>query len=179
MRASVFIATSLDGFIAREDGSLDWLPADGGEPHGYTEFMDSVDALVIGRKTFEAVLSFAAWPYGKKPVIVLTSKPADIVPPADAVCEAMAASPREVVTRLAARGIEHVYVDGGLTIQRFLEARLIQRVIITRVPVLLGRGIPLFGTLAHDIRFEHIATRSYASGLVQSEYLVLPAGQPA
>jgi dihydrofolate reductase len=179
MRASVFIATSLDGFIARENGSLDWLPADGGEPHGYIEFMDTVDALVIGRKTFETVLSFPAWPYGKKPVIVLTSTPEDIAPPADAVCEAMAASPHEVVTRLAARGIEHIYVDGGVTIQRFLRAGLIQRVIITRIPVLLGTGIPLFGPLAHDIRFEHSATRWYASGLVQSEYMILGQSPPA
>jgi dihydrofolate reductase len=84
----------------------------------------------------------------------------------------MAGSPPEVVARLAERGMKHLYIDGGVTIQRFLQAGLIQRVIITRVPVLLGSGIPLFGSLSRDIRFEHVATRSYPSGLVQSEYVI-------
>jgi dihydrofolate reductase len=172
MKASVFIATSLDGFIARENGALDWLPPNGGEAHGYLEFMATVDALVIGRKTFETVLTFDEWPYGTKPVVVLSSRPNELVAPADAVCEMMAGSPPEVVARLAERGMKHLYIDGGVTIQRFLEAGLIQRVIITRVPVLLGSGIPLFGSLSRDIRFEHVATRSYPSGLVQSEYVI-------
>jgi len=172
MKASVFIATSLDGFIAREDGGLDWLPPEGGEPHGYDEFMAKVDALVIGRKTFETVLTFDAWPYGRKPVVVLSSRPNVLVAPAGAVCEMMAATPQEVVARLAQRGMKHLYIDGGITIQRFLEAGLIQRVIITRVPVLLGSGIPLFGPLSRETRFEHVATRSYPSGLVQSEYVI-------
>jgi dihydrofolate reductase len=172
MNASTFIATSLDGFIARANGALDWLPANGGEPHGYDEFMATVDALVIGRKTFETVLGFDAWPYGTKPVVVLSSRPADIVAPVAAVCEAMDATPHDVVTRLAARGMRHVYIDGGVTIQRFLAAGLIQRMIITRIPVLLGSGIPLFGFLGHDVHFTHVATRSFASGLVQSEYVV-------
>ena len=172
MKASVFIATSLDGYIARTDGALDWLPADGGEPHGYIEFMATVDALVIGRKTFETVLTFGDWPYGTKPVIVLSSNPDSLVAPAGAVCTMMSGTPHEVVARLAARGMSHLYIDGGLTIQRFLEAGLIQRVIITRVPVLLGSGIPLFGPVSRDIRLDHVATRTYPSGLVQSEYAV-------
>jgi dihydrofolate reductase len=172
VKASVFIATSLDGFIAREDGGLDWLPADGGEPHGYTEFIATVDALVIGRKTLETVLGFDAWPYGTKPVVVLSTTLSALSVPEGAVCEVMAGTPQEVVARLEHRGMKHLYIDGGVTIQGFLEAGLIQRMIITRIPVLLGRGIPLFGPLAHDIRLEHVATRSYPSGLVQSEYLI-------
>lgn len=172
MKASVFIATSLDGFIARQDGALDWLPANGGEPHGYTEFMATVDAIVIGRKTFEKVLTFGDWPYGKKPVVVLSSRPTDLVAPADAVCDVMAGTPHEVVARLSQRGMKHLYIDGGVTVQRFLEAGLVQRLIITRIPVLLGSGIPLFGSVSRDIRLEHVATRSYPSGLVQSEYLI-------
>ena len=172
MKASVFIATSLDGFIARSDGSLDWLPEGGGEPHGYTEFMATVDALVIGRKTFETVLSFSEWPYGTKPVIVLSSSPATLQAPPGATCTIMAASPADVVDRLAERGMRHLYIDGGVTIQRFLSAGLIQRLVITRVPVVLGTGIPLFGPVAHDLRFTHVATRAYPSGLVQSEYVV-------
>ena len=172
MKASIFIATSLDGFIARQDGALDWLPADGGEPHGYDEFIATVDALVIGRKTFETVLTFDTWPYGSKPVIVLSTNPAALRAPAGAVCEAMTGTPEEIVARLGARGMKHLYIDGGVTIQRFLAAGLIQRLIITRVPVVLGTGIPLFGPVAHDLRLTHVATRAYPSGLVQSEYFV-------
>lgn len=171
MKASVFIATSLDGFIARENGAFDWLPADP-EPHGYDEFIESVDALVIGRKTFETAAAFDPWPYGKKPVIVLTSQPSAWKAPAGSACEFMAGSPREIVDRLTERGMSHLYIDGGVTIQRFLEAGLIQRMIVTRVPVLLGSGIPLFGPLSRDVRVNHVATRSYPSGLVQSEYLI-------
>jgi len=172
MKASIFIATSLDGFIARQDGALDWLPADGGEPHGYDEFIATVDALVIGRKTFETVLTFDTWPYGSKPVIVLSTRPAALRAPAGAVCEVMSGTPHEIVARLSARGMKHLYVDGGVTIQGFLEAGLIQRLIITRIPVLLGNGIPLFGPLSRDVRLEHVATRSYPSGMVQSEYVI-------
>jgi dihydrofolate reductase len=171
LHASVFVGTSLDGFIARVNGDLDFLPAGGGEPHGYDEFMASVDALVIGRKTFETVFAFPTWPYGDKPVFVLSSRPLARVPPG-AVVERMAGAPAEVVAQLAARGIRHVYVDGGITIQRFLQSGLIQRLIITRVPVLIGAGIPLFGALDHDIVLHHVSTRQYASGLVQSEYVV-------
>jgi dihydrofolate reductase len=170
MKASVFIATSLDGFIARADGALDWLPPGGGEPHGYEEFMATVDALVIGRKTFETVLTFDSWPYGEKPVFVLSTRP--LAPaPVGAVVECMSGAPAEIVSQLAARGIRHVYVDGGITIQRFLEAGLIQRLIITRIPVILGSGIPLFGPVGRDITLRHVATREYPS-FVQSEYVV-------
>jgi dihydrofolate reductase len=172
MKAAVFIATSLDGFIARANGALDWLPEAGGEPHGYEEFFATVDALVIGRKTFETVLSFGAWPYGEKPVFVLSTRPLAPAPPG-AVVERMAGEPSDVAARLAARGIGHVYVDGGITIQRFLRAGLIQRLIITRIPVLLGSGIPLFGVTERDIQLEHVATRQFASGLVQSEYRIV------
>ena len=171
MKASVFIGTSLDGFIARADGALDFLPPGGGEPHGYDEFMATVDALVIGRKTFETVLTFDAWPYREKPVFVLSTRPLAPAPPGAAV-ERMSGAPAEIVSQLAARGIRHIYVDGGITIQRFLEAGLIQRLIITRVPVLIGAGIPLFGAIQRDIVLRHIGTRQYASGLVQSEYVV-------
>jgi dihydrofolate reductase len=172
VKASVFIGTSVDGFIARLDGGLDFLPAGGGEPHGYAEFMDSVDALVIGRNTYETVLGFDTWPYGEKPIFVLSTR--SLAPaPAGAVVEHLSGDPDKIVSQLEARGIKHVYIDGGITIQRFLRAGLIQRLIITRVPVLIGEGVPLFGSLPNDVRLEHVATRSYASGLVQTEYRVL------
>ena len=177
MKASVFIGISVDGFIARRNGELDFLPAGGGEPHGYDEFMRSVDALVIGRKTFETVLSFDKWPYGEKPVFVLSTR--SLAPaPAGAVVEHLSGDPVEIVSRLEARGIRHAYVDGGITIQRFLRAGLIQHLIITRVPVLIGDGIPLFGSLPHDVHLRHIATRHYPSGLVQTEYEVGVPGHP-
>jgi len=172
MTVSVFIGTSLDGFIARPNGDLDFLPPGGGEPHGYDEFMASVDALVIGRKTFETVLAFEAWPYGSKRVVVLSSHPLDLSAAVGGVVEQMAGPPADIVSKLAATGAHHLYVDGGITIQGFLRAGLIDRLIITRVPVLIGEGVPLFGALPHDIRLRHVATRHYPSGLVQSEYYV-------
>ena len=174
MKASVFIGTSVDGFIARKNGALDFLPADGGEPHGYDEFMASVDALVIGRGTFETVLAFPSWPYGGKRVVVLSSRRIDLSTVRGGVVEQMGGDPAEIVAKLAARGIQHIYVDGGITIQGFLRAGVVQRLIITRVPVLIGEGIPLFGTLPRDVRLRHIRTQHYPSGLVQSEYGVLP-----
>ena len=169
VKTTVFVGTSLDGFIARTDGALDFLPEGGGEPHGYDEFMATVDALVIGRKTYETVLAFDTWPYGEKSVFVLSTRP--LAPaPVGARVERLSGPPTEVHAQLAARGLQHVYIDGGITIQGFLRAGLIQRLIVTRVPVLIGEGISLFGTVARDIPLKHVATRQYASGLVQSEY---------
>jgi dihydrofolate reductase len=177
MMASVFVGTSVDGFISRPDGGLDWLPEGGGEPHGYDEFIASVDTIVIGRKTFETVLGFGGWGYGKKAVVVLGSRPIDLSEARSrgGVVEQMSGEPSAIASGLAARGAQHLYVDGGVTIQRFLRAGLIRRLVITRVPVLIGSGIPLFGSLPRDVRLRHVATRSYPSGLVQSEYEV-PVG---
>jgi dihydrofolate reductase len=172
MLASVFVGVSVDGFLARPNGDLDFLPPDGGEPHGFNEFFASVDAVVIGRNTFEKVLTFGGWFYGKKRVVVLSSRPLDLSVVTGGVVEQMSGAPAEIVSRLAATGAKHIYVDGGITIQRFLREGLIQRLVITRVPVLIGEGIPLFGSLPHDVRLRHITTRSYPSGLVQSEYEV-------
>jgi len=169
---SVFVGTSLDGFIARLDGTFDFLPPDGGEPHGYDEFIASVDAIVMGRKTFETVLTLGSWPYGNKRVVVLSSRPVYLSAVSGGVVEQMSGTPAEIVSKLAASGAHNLYIDGGITIQEFLRAGLIQRIVITRVPVLIGEGIPLFGSLPDDIRLRHVATRQYPSGLVSSEYLV-------
>jgi dihydrofolate reductase len=172
MRATVFVGISVDGFMARPNGDLDFLPPGGGEEHGYEAFLASVDVLVIGRGTFETVLKFDSWPYGSKRVVVLSSQPLDLAQVRGGVVEQMSGDPREIAARLDAQGVRHAYVDGGVTIQRFLRAGLIQRLIVTRVPVLIGQGIPLFGALDADVRLVHVATRSYATGLVQSEYTV-------
>ncbi len=169
---SVFVGTSLDGFIARPKGELDFLPPGGGEPHGYDEFIASVDAVVIGRKTFETVLTLGPWPYGSKRVVVLSSRPVDLSAVRGGIVEQMAGPPAQIVSKLSATGAHNLYIDGGITIQKFLRAGLIQRIVITRVPVLIGEGIPLFGSLSGDIRLRHVVTRQYPSGLVSSEYLV-------
>jgi dihydrofolate reductase len=173
MTISTFIGTSLDGFIARTNGAYDFLPEGGGEPHGYVEFMASIDTLVIGRGTFETVLALPEWPYGKKRVVVLSSKPLDFSGVHGGRIEQMSGAPAEIVAKLETSGSKSLYIDGGVTIQGFLRAGLIQRIIITRVPVLIGEGIPLFGELGHDLKLRHVATQQYASGLVKSEYEVL------
>jgi dihydrofolate reductase len=172
MKVSVFVGTSVDGFMARPDGALDFLPEGGGEPHGYNEFVATVDALVIGRKTFETVLAFPQWPYGSKRVVVLSSQPLDLSSVRGGMVEQMDGPPAEIVAKLAASGVQHIYVDGGITIQGFLRAGLVQHLTIARVPVLIGEGIPLFGALPRDLRLRHIATQHYPSGLVKSEYEV-------
>lgn len=173
MRASIFVGTSLDGFIARPDGAFDFLSPGGvePEPHGFHEFLATVDAIVMGRNTYEVVLPFPAWPYGPKPIFVLSSRPLPPAPVGVSV-ERMSGAPSEVLSQLDSRGFRHVYVDGGLTIQAFLRAGLIQHLTISRVPVLIGTGISLFGALDADIPLRHVVTRQLAGGLVQSEYEV-------
>ncbi len=178
MKASVFVATSVDGFIARLNGDVDWLPNEGNESseedYGYQEFIESVDVLVMGRNTYELVLTFGLWPYGEKPVVVLSSRrQLDIPEHISGRVESMSAPPREVVRRLAERGAKHLYIDGGKTIQGFLAEGLIQQLVITRVPILIGSGIPLFGSIPQDIKLRHIATRTFESGLVQTRYEVV------
>ena len=170
MKLSVFCGVSVDGFLARPNHALDFLDAGGQEPHGFDEFYKSIDVLVIGRRTFEVVLTFGGWAYGKKPVIVLSTRPLDFSKVKGGVIEQMAGEPAEIVKQIKSRGFKHAYIDGGITIQRFLSSGCIDRLVITRVPVLIGAGIPLFGAVPHDIRLRHVATRCYKGGLVQSEY---------
>ena len=171
MKATVFVGTSVDGFIARRDGRFDFLPDDV-EPHGYEELMASVDTIVLGRNTFELVMSFGSWPYPKsKRVVALSSRPLDL--PKEQNVVQMSGDPREIAAKLEAGGAKHLYVDGGDTVQRFLAAGLIDQLVITRVPVLIGEGISLFGALPHDVKLRHVSTRSFPSGLVQSEYEVI------
>jgi dihydrofolate reductase len=172
----VFIATSLDGFIARPDGNLDWLLEyqTPDEDHGYAELIDSVDGIVMGRGTFETVLSFDPWPY-TKPVVVLsnTLRSSEVPPHLRDRVSLSAQEPVELMRSLAADGWQHAYVDGGKVIQSFLRAGLIADMVVTRVPVLLGEGLPLFGALDHDIELEHLETTTFASGLVSSKYEII------
>jgi dihydrofolate reductase len=175
LKASVYIGISLDGFIARKDGGLDFLDHDaGGEDYGYQAFFDSVDTLVMGRGTYDKVLTFGEWSYEDKPVIVLTRslKDSAVPPHLQGRVEFSAAPPRELVKALEAAGVRHIYVDGGQVIQAFLREGLIQELTLSVIPVLIGEGIPLFGALSKDIRLRHLETTAFASGLVQSRYRV-------
>jgi len=175
VKCSVFIATSMDGYIARKDGGLDWLPGSDGESteadedHGYSAFFASIDALVMGRNTYEMVCSFGEWPYTKEVMVMSRAYPREPVALREGV-KGSSLPPQELLARLAEDGVRHVYVDGGRTIQGFLSAGLIQEMTITRIPVLIGEGIPLFGPLAHDIELQHLGTKAYANGMVQSRY---------
>ena len=158
-KCSVYIATSLDGFISRTDGSIDWLNnantfVPDGEDLGYADFMSSVDALVMGRNTFEQVLTFRAWPYGDKPVIVLSRQMKSLSGNLPDTVSLSGEEPEKLVERLSSKGWNHLYIDGGLTIQSFLKAGLIDEITITVIPILLGKGKPLFGPLLADIELE-------------------------
>lgn len=175
---SVFIATSLDGFIARSNGSIDWLneankSVPPGEDCGYSKFMSDVDALVMGRNTFEQVLSFDSWPYGSTPVVVLSRRGISLpssLPPSVSVSNE---TPEVLVARLTELGAKKIYVDGGLTIQSFLAAGLIDDMTITVIPVLLGSGKPLFGPLAADVHLAHKNTTTFEFGFIQNQYQVI------
>ncbi|MCL4836858.1 MAG: dihydrofolate reductase family protein [Thermoanaerobaculia bacterium] len=178
LTCSVFIATSLDGFVAREDGSIDWLEAANarlppGEDCGYREFVAGIDALVLGRRSFEKVLTFERWPYGELPVLVLSRRPLALPEGLPPTVGATQKAPAEIVARFAADGARHLYVDGGQTVQSFLAAGLIDDLTITVVPVLLGQGRPLFGPLTADVELVHLGTRSWPFGFVQSRYRVV------
>ena len=172
MRFSVFCGVSVDGFLARPDDTFDFLKAGEGIPHGFPEFLDSVDVVVMGRRTFEVVHNLGHLElYGKKPLVVLSSRRIDLSP-SQVQGGRMAGTPQEIATQLESRGFQHAYVDGGITIQRFLQTGLVTRITVTRVPVLIGQGIPLFGPVPRDIHLRHVTTRAFEGGLVQSEYEV-------
>jgi dihydrofolate reductase len=176
-KCSVFIATSLDGYISRSDGSIDWLNGANallppGEDCGFAIFMTTVDALVMGRHTFEMAMSFDPWPYGSLPVVVLSTRLKVLPARTPATVSLFSGSPEALVLDLAGRGLNRLYIDGGLTIQSFLAAGLIDEITITTIPVLLGTGKPLFGALPTDVRLEHVSTRSYPFGFVQTRYRV-------
>lgn len=179
MRAqcSVFIAATLDGFIARRDGRIDWLEEANkcvpeGEDCGFGRFMSSVDALIMGRTTFEQVLSFDAWPYGATPVIVLSHRQIRLPSHLPGSVSVTSEAPREIVERLSATGARRLYIDGGRVIQSFLSAGLIDDITITTIPILIGTGKRLFGQLDADIHLAHQCSLSYPFGFVQNTYRV-------
>jgi dihydrofolate reductase len=169
----VFIATSLDGFIARDDGAIEWLLErdDPSENHGYDDFIEKIDAVIMGRGTFEAVRDVRPWFYDR-PVVVLSATLANQRVPAELENRVRFSgkSPDQAMAMLEAEGCRRVYVDGGQIIQSFLQLGFIDDMTITQVPILLGRGRSLFGPTGSDICLIHEHTRSFPSGLVQSRY---------
>jgi len=177
LKASVYIATSLDGFIARKNGNIDWLPTDSedGEDFGYAAFMSDIDHIVMGRNSFEKVLTFGSWPYEKK-VIVLTSRDLTIPPELTEKVEALHLSPPNLIHELELRGARHIYLDGGVTIQRSLREGLVNELTITTIPILLGEGLPLFGTLHQDIHLKLLNSHTFQNGFVQNKYQIQRSG---
>jgi dihydrofolate reductase len=174
IRCSVYVAVSLDGYIAGENDDLAWLnPPEGtppGEDFGFKDFFASVDVVIMGRRTYAAVMGFENWPYPDKRVIVLAHQPFNIPPHLTANIERMSGEPGEIVDALEKQGVRHAYVDGGLTIQAFLEAGLIDEMTLTHIPMVLGGGVPLFGSTRHPIHLRHVETKHYSNGYVQTKY---------
>jgi dihydrofolate reductase len=167
----VYIATSLDGFIATSDGGLDWLneiPNPENSDFGYAEFMSGIDVIVMGRKTFEKILTFDVWPYDK-PVYVLSKRKVSIPKKLEDKVKILNGNPKKVTNQLKEMGHHNLYIDGGITIQGFLEEDLIDKMIITRVPVILGEGIPLFGKLTQRLHFKHEKTE-YLNEILSKRY---------
>jgi len=171
MKIMVYIGTSLDGFIARKDGDIDWLVqfANDEAIHSYKEFLKRIDAIVIGRGSFEKVLSFPSWPYEKE-VFVLSSSIKQVPDKAKGKVTILSMKPRELLHYLSGKGFSSIYIDGGKVIQEFLQEDLVDELIISKAPVLIGSGIPLFGYLGNDLPFKHITTEVHSNGLVRSYY---------
>lgn len=172
MKASVYIATSLDGFIATRDGGLEWLttiPNPENSDFGFAAFLGKIDALVMGRNTFEKVLSFDAWPY-TQPVFVLSRSLPSLPSQIKGKAELVASDVDQLWVQLEQRGYQQLYIDGGQVIRSFLKQDLIDELFITQVPVLLGEGIPLFGDIGQVLAWRHVRTEVWAGGLVKNCY---------
>ena len=177
IRVSVFIATSLDGYIARPDGDVSWLediePLADGDDAGYGAFFGAIDVLVMGRGSFEKVLEFEGWPYGDKPVIVLSHSLTDVPEALRETVRIDSSSPQALVAKLSQEGFRHMYLDGGLIIQSFLREGLVDDMVLTSIPVLIGEGRPLFGSLEKDIKLRLVACQAWPNGMVQATYEVV------
>ena len=170
-RCSVFIATSLDGFIAEPDGSIDFLETveAPGEDYGYADFAATVDAIVMGRNTYDVVSSFPDWPYSKR-VVVLSTQTGLVSTHGE---EFYSGDVRELAARLGREGVRRIYVDGGATVRAFLAAGLIDELTISIIPVVLGEGIPLFAGGLETVALTLTDSRVFDSGLVQVRYRVV------
>ncbi|KTD37570.1 dihydrofolate reductase [Legionella moravica] len=176
-KCSVFIATSLDGYIARDDGSIDWLMKSHelvpqGEDCGYKQFIATVDTLIMGRASYEKIRTFEEWPYGTLPVIVMSSQNIQIPESLHSHVSVTSEQPEALIEQLRTQGVKHVYIDGGVTIQGFLAQNLIDELTITYIPVLIGSGRPLFGALKEDIHLQLLETKTFGNNIVQVKYSI-------
>ncbi len=171
MRTKVYIGTSLDGFIARKDGDINWMTqfANDEAINAYEEFMSGIDAIVIGKGTFEKVMTFSSWPYEKK-VFVLSNSIKQIPEVLSKKVTLLSMKPKELLIYLSSKGFSSIYVDGGKVIQDFLKEDLIDELTIAMTPILIGSGIPLFGHLYIDLQFKHLRTKVQSNGLVRNYY---------
>ena len=174
MKNSVFIGASLDGFIADKNGGLEWLdiiPNPDNLDMGYYSFMEKIDALVMGRKTFETVCGFdVEWPYSK-PVFVLSNTLKYIDEEYKDKVILINGSLKNVLSQIHQKGYHSLYIDGGATIQNFLNEDLIDEMIITRIPILLGGGIPLFSDLNKQLIFELKESKVFYNQIIQTHYI--------
>ena len=170
---SVFIATSLDGYIADKNGGIDWLhsiPNPNNDDMGYVEFNEEIDALIMGRTTFETVLQFdIEWPYNK-PVFVLSNKLNEIPATHKDKAFLIKGTLIEILDQIHEKGLNRLYVDGGTTIRNFLKEDLIDEMVLTTIPILLGGGSSLFGELPFELNFELIGAKTYANQITQNHY---------
>jgi len=172
MKNIVYLATSIDGYIADLDGGIDWLstvPNLTNDDLGWGEFISKIDALVMGKNTFLKVLSFGVeWPY-PVPTYILSNSMQQVPQGYEDKVEIISGTPQEITDLLNKKGYENLYIDGGFTIQQFLQADLVDELIITKIPLILGKGIPLF-TDSKQLVFEHVKTEVLIGELVQTAY---------
>lgn len=170
-KISIYIATSIDGYIARKDGGLDWLEYGhtGDEDYGFKKFLSGIDALILGRNTYEVVSAFGEWPYKGKRVIVLSNTLSEVRQEAELFCGQL----DDLLFTLHSGGINHIWVDGGITASKFLEAGLVDEITISVIAMILGSGISLFNMMSKEQKCRLISSQSYPSGLVQLKYEIL------
>jgi len=169
----VYIATSLDGYIAKKDGTIDWLmdiPNPDKSDYGFSEFMERIDAVIMGRKTFETVVSFKEWPY-TKPVFILSRNLKNLPKEYQEKAQIVTGELNDILASLGKQGVKNIYIDGGKTIQSFLQEDLIDEIIITRIPTILGSGIPLFTDIDKELKFKVLNTEVLNQDLVKSTYV--------
>lgn len=166
-KISIYIASSIDGYIARHDNSLDWMDRVGGydEDYGFKQLLDSIDSLIIGRKTYD-IATTVADPYPGKRVVVLSNQLSSV----REGMELYRGDLRKLVTKLHGEGIKHIWIDGGVTISQFLSLKLVDTMTLSIIPIILGDGIPLFNVVNKEIPCHLISSQSYPSGLVQLKY---------
>jgi len=167
------MALSLDGFIADEQGGIDWLndqpePENPEEDYGFAAFMGTLDGMIMGRNTFDQIMDLKVWIYGDLPVTVLSHSPLGPVKLAGARVERKAKSPEELIQELAKQGLSRLYIDGANVVQQFLAAGLLDQIVLTQVPAVLGRGIQLFQAPLPEEEWEVTEVKHYSNGYIQT-----------